>query len=127
MDLGATEKRLPKLPKLPKTLSCPFLSRRVKNRLTLVDVCVIGPLSKAKGQRMKIDKHIPPPQLAGRKYPFRDMQPGDSVFFVGENRADKHHPAYASARNYVKRHGWRIAVRTVVEDGRRGIRIWRVE
>ena len=75
---------------------------------------------------MKIDSHIPAPLLPNQKYPFKHMQPGDSVFFPGENLAHKHHPAYSTARNYVKRHGWRITVRSVVEQGERGIRIWRV-
>ena len=75
---------------------------------------------------MKIDNHIPPPPLRQQNYPFRDMQPGDSVFFPGENRADKHHPAYMNARNYVRRNGWQITVRSVIENGVKGIRIWRV-
>ena len=76
---------------------------------------------------MKIDKHVPvPPGATKRKYPFGDMAPGDSVFFPGENRADKHHPAYMSARNYVRRNGWQITVRSVIENGVKGIRIWRV-
>ncbi len=77
---------------------------------------------------MQIDKHIPvPPDATKRKYPFRDMQPGDSAFFPGENLRHKQHRAYMSARNYVKSKGWKIAVRSVVEDGVKGIRIWRVE
>ena len=76
---------------------------------------------------MKIDKGIPIPARAARgKYPFRDMQPGDSAFFPGENLRHKQHPAYMNARNYVKRNGWQITVRSVIENGVKGIRIWRV-
>lgn len=83
---------------------------------------------------MQIDKHVPlpaPRAYRGKggvlKYPFREMVPGDSAFFPGEHKSSKHHPAFMTARNYVKRHGWRITTRAVVEDGVKGIRIWRVE
>ena len=95
--------------------------------MRFVYVCVIVILVKLKGPEMKIDKHIPPPPAFGQKYPFRHMEPGDSVFFPGENKSDKQHPAYMTVRNYVKRDGWRVAVRSVVENGVKGIRIWRVE
>lgn len=76
-----------------------------------------------------IDRHIPPPPRAhrSRKYPFADMKPGDSAFFPGENKRDKQHPAFMVARNYVKRKGWRIMLRSVTEGGVDGVRIWRVE
>lgn len=76
---------------------------------------------------MKIDRHIPPPPQRGKTYPFANMKPGDSAFFPGENKSDKHHPAYMNAYNYVKRKGWRIAVRSVIEGDVKGIRIWRIE
>lgn len=79
-----------------------------------------------------IDKDVPLPNArayrkrTGVKYPFAGMEPGDSIFFPGENKRDKQHPAYMTARNYVKRKGWRMALRSVVEDGQPGVRIWRV-
>ena len=83
---------------------------------------------------MTIDKHVPLPAIrtyarkgGDLKYPFRDMVPGDSAFFPGENKRDKQHPAFMAARNYVKRLGWRMTLRTVTEDGVKGIRIWRVK
>ena len=82
--------------------------------------------SNMKGPTVKIDKHIPIPPLRVTKYPFPGMAPGDSVFFPGENLTDKQHPAYMVARNYVKRHGWRMTLRSVTEGGIKGIRIWRV-
>ncbi len=76
---------------------------------------------------MQIDKNVPLPPARGRKYPFADMLPGDSAFFPGEHKRDKQHPAFMSARNYVKRKGWRMVARSVVEAGVKGIRIWRME
>ena len=82
---------------------------------------------------MTIDRDIPLPvaRTAGArkprpsKYPFRDMQPGDSAFFPGKHSGDRHHPAYMSARNFVKRYGWRMSLRSVEENGVKGVRIWR--
>ena len=74
---------------------------------------------------MKIDRDIPPPTPRGEKSPFAKMQVGDSVFFPGENKADAQHPAYMSARNYVKRKGFGFTLRSVEENGVKGIRIWR--
>ena len=74
---------------------------------------------------MKIDHHIPPP--APPRYPFLTMRPGDSVFFPGEHTKDKHHRAYAYAKTMQKRKGLRFTGRSTIEDGVRGIRIWRID
>ena len=75
---------------------------------------------------MKIDDHVPPPPRKSRRYPFRDMEPGQSVFFPGENKSDRQHPAYMAAKTLQKRHGLRFTLRSVIEDGVKGVRIWRV-
>jgi hypothetical protein len=72
----------------------------------------------------KIDKGVPlPPTKHGtKKYPFGEMEVGDSVFFAG-NTSDKISSAYA----YYQRNGKRFANRTVIENGLSGVRVWRVE
>lgn len=73
---------------------------------------------------MEIDKGIPIPSGAGRqggrKYPFADMEIGDSVFFEGSASYGKEHNA---ARVYGRRTGKKFTARTT----RGGVRIWRVE
>jgi len=77
---------------------------------------------------MMIDSHIPPPRDAtAPRYPFRKMKPGDSVFYPGTNTRERQHPAYSYAKTLQKRHGLRFTLRSVVEDGVKGIRIWRIE
>jgi hypothetical protein len=77
---------------------------------------------------MKIDRHIPPPPGAsGPRYPFRKMKPGDSVFYPGANTREKQHPAYSYAKTLQKRHGLRFTLRSVVEAGVEGVRIWRID
>lgn len=70
-----------------------------------------------------IDKNIPIPKDAGRKgrrkYPFYEMEVGDSVFFEGQTRTgNARNAAYAWARNNNKE----VSVRSV----QGGIRIWRI-
>lgn len=56
---------------------------------------------------------------AGQKYPFVDMQPGDSVFIPEASSHD--HPACRAARAAGSRKGFRVVIRFV--DG--GARVWR--
>lgn len=55
------------------------------------------------------------------KYPFGDMQVGDSILFGKENQANS---ARVSAVRYVRSHapGWRFQLRKV----EKGWRLWRV-
>ena len=76
---------------------------------------------------MNIDKSIPVPENAGRiggikKYPFADMQVGDSVFFAGEKIGRRCNP-YLAAQQVAIRHGMKFCGRSI--DG--GVRIWRIE
>ena len=70
-----------------------------------------------------IDSNIPVPvgKLTGRKYPFAEMQVGDSFFAP---------VSMAKIRNALAHHkmgtGVRFAVRTVTENGVDGARCWRV-
>lgn len=57
-----------------------------------------------------------------RKYPFRDMNVGDSILFTPEPLGVESKPAKA-ARVFAYRNGFKFAARTV--DG--GVRIWRIK
>ena len=73
-----------------------------------------------------IDKGVPMPRYAGErgapaKYPFREMEVGDSCFVPGEsNQTFRSHAAYA------QRSGKKFSARTVVEGGVKGLRVWRI-
>ncbi len=71
---------------------------------------------------MKIDKGVElPAQLAGapRKYPFPDMQVGDSIFVADQNSQGK---ASMAARSHGAKYGVKFKCMSV--EG--GVRIWRV-
>ena len=73
---------------------------------------------------MKIDRKFPIPTRKGigapRKYPFLDMEVGDSVFFEGKKIPCKE---YTAAKAAELRTGAKFSARTV--GG--GLRIWRIE
>jgi len=72
-----------------------------------------------------VESHIPMPVVKlGRptKYPFGAMEVGDSFFLSGASY-DLVAPA---ARMFGTRHGRKYRVRTVTENGSRGVRVWRV-
>ncbi len=77
----------------------------------------------------KIEKGVPlPPAGGGRnggQSMFANMTVGDSMFLVGR-KADR---VLNTASTYGHRHSprWRFSVRTVVENGLAGVRVWRVE
>lgn len=67
------------------------------------------------------DKPIPP---MPRKYPFPDMQPGDSFWVpLGDNAARTSHNLVAAASSHGRRKGKKFSVR---RDGE-GFRVWRVQ
>jgi hypothetical protein len=70
---------------------------------------------------MKIDTDIPvPASTRSRKYPFLDMQVGNSVVFEGQKVNGK---AYRAAMSTGTRHGMRFVSRPEGE----ALRIWRSE
>ena len=77
---------------------------------------------------MKIEKGIAPPAPRGKDYPFRIMQPGDSVFFPGEFKHMNDSRAYMAAKTIQKRSDGKIQFQgqRLIEDGQPGVRIWRV-
>lgn len=69
---------------------------------------------------IKIDKNVPIPsaQRKGSKYPWAQMQVGDSFFVPGKAKG-----LYQAAKaNNIK-----ITVRTVKEKGKEGVRVWCTE
>jgi hypothetical protein len=72
----------------------------------------------------KIEKKIPVPTdlRKKRKYPFREMMPGDSIFV---NSDTPKHKVYSAAEAYgrAQHPRWRFAVRMEGD----GVRCWRVE
>ena len=70
---------------------------------------------------MEIEKNIPVPQSTrARKWPFLDMEVGDSIYFAGEEVNGR---AYRAAASTGMRHNRKYISRR--EDN--GLRIWRKE
>jgi hypothetical protein len=81
-----------------------------------------------KGQAMAFDKHVPMPTRDKAAHPrFRDMAVGDSVFVPHPEGSIMKCRAYLYATTISKRDKtFRFAGRTTIENGVRGVRIWRV-
>jgi hypothetical protein len=76
---------------------------------------------------MKIDKGVPlppPTTQAGKgRSVWRQMEPGDSIFFPARKPA-----SFAGALAYAAHAtGWKFSMRKVTEDGQDGTRVWRVK
>jgi hypothetical protein len=71
---------------------------------------------------MIIEKALPIPgrKHGSPKYPFLEMEVGDSIFFKGQNSEST---AAFAARKWSQRHEQKFSCRNV--DG--GLRIWRTE
>lgn len=89
-------------------------------------------------EKYEIEKDIPiPPKMRGQnaKYPFNEMEIGDSVFVPVEDVQNCNRPnsAVSSAANvYAKRSGKKMITRTIRENdeikGRIiGFRVWRID
>lgn len=68
---------------------------------------------------IQIDKNVP--RTTRRKYPFKDMEVGDS-FFAPDKTTHSMGGAIAHAKNTL---GGQYAMRTVTENGVSGVRVWR--
>lgn len=69
---------------------------------------------------IKLEQNIPiPDRRPARIYPFRKMKVGDS-FFVADISLVRIH---AAARKYKD---LRVTCRTLVENGVKGVRVWRI-
>jgi hypothetical protein len=69
---------------------------------------------------IEIDKSIKLPP-ARMKYPWTAMGVGDSFFVPGKNTSSTRicNPPTLTEQ------GWKFAMRTVTEDGVKGVRVWR--
>ena len=76
---------------------------------------------------LKIDKNVPIPTLR-RRYPFREMDIGDS-FFVALNPGQDIRVLQTSVKSASRGvgNGFCITTRRVTEDGVRGLRAWRIK
>ena len=75
---------------------------------------------------MKIDKGVPlPPSNRGRSKssPWRTFDVGDSTFIVGK-RPNTIGGLFTKVQ---KELDWKFTLRTVTEDGVRGVRVWRIK
>jgi len=75
-------------------------------------------------QSYEITDAIPPPSGRGplnRKYPFGDMEIGQSFFVPNATQQTRN-----TARAWGKNHGRGFSCRTTIENGVKGLRVWRV-
>lgn len=79
---------------------------------------------------MIVEKNIPMPPVSNRrgrksKYPFNEMDVGDSLLVVGKNSSTSLCPAYNAAMQLGMRTGKKFTARQ--EEGQEGmVRIWRI-
>jgi len=78
---------------------------------------------------IKMDKGVPIPKRRKSKYPILDMFVGDSFAVpVPEGRNPRRvQSSINTACNKIKTDGEKFTTRSLVEDGERVIRCWRVE
>jgi len=77
----------------------------------------------------EIERGIPIPlpnreRFGTKAAQLRDMQVGDSKFFPAATPAERGN-WQSSAASLAKTEGWVITTRTVMKDGKIGLRIWR--
>jgi hypothetical protein len=84
-------------------------------------LCLIWVINrKDHDMEFKIDKNIPIPS-SGKKYAVLDvLEHGDSHFFPG-------YEIKAVCGNFACRRPKKFLVRTLIEDGVKGVRVWRIE
>ena len=86
-------------------------------------------LATAKGltRMFKIEKGVPMPLGAGsgpgfpRKYPFAEMEVGDSFFAPGITSRN-----IAGCFSHASKSGRKFCLRTLTENGVTGVRVWRI-
>lgn len=74
---------------------------------------------------IKIDKNVPMPDGVNRetKWPFADMEVGDSFFAPGHTSNQMTN----AAAHWRKKNGWSFSCRNTEEEGVKGARVWRVK
>ena len=93
-----------------------------KTLMNLLDQSIVRSgtgLERKPEDEIEITKGLPTPHRGRSKYPFRDMELGDSVFAPGSTVIGLHGCA--------RRHRpMRFTCRSVVENGVSGVRVWRI-
>lgn len=81
----------------------------------------------------QIDKNVPMPEAKkANRSRWSDFEVGDSAFFEGQVATGTKlkngfgRSAYTSAMKYAQRNKKRFSGRNVTENGKQGVRIWRV-
>ena len=69
---------------------------------------------------MQFEKNVPIPAPTPAKYPFPDLQPGESVLYPCADNATRAKARKAAYRT-AEYHAWNIVVRSLPD----GIRVWR--
>jgi|TARA_R110002020_G_scaffold105417_1_gene245900 hypothetical protein len=82
-------------------------------------------------ERPAIDKDVPlPPRRFDGSHPFsilRELELGDSVFFRGVLGSTQAYQVLSNRAAYLKRsRGVVLTMRSVIEKGHRGVRVWRI-
>lgn len=77
-----------------------------------------------------IERDVPlPPRRFDGSHPFsllRQLKPGESVFFRGVLTNTTAYHVLSNRTAYLKRtQGFMLTMRSVVEDGTKGVRVWR--
>lgn len=74
---------------------------------------------------ISIDKNVPLPEGVARetKWPFADMEVGDSFFAAGHTSNQMTN----AASHWRKKKGWAFACRNVEEQNVKGARVWRTK
>lgn len=78
----------------------------------------------------KIDKNVPIPSRSKHtvsKYPFAQLEVGDSFFAPGKKNTGFSGIVQNFYRNHRDKTDCKFSIRTVVEKGVKGVRIWRVK
>ena len=93
--------------------------KTLMSRIELMTEREIFPTENRTTRVNEITKGLPTPRGRKSKYPFRDMEVGDSFFSPGSSVIGIHGCA--------RRHRpMKFTCRSVVEDGVAGIRVWRI-
>lgn len=79
--------------------------------------------------RYKVEKGVPfpGPLQTWRKYPFGDMEPGDSFFVPDVSRRQALQSSVSWYKRRHPREKLEFATRTAEENGVEGVRCWRVK
>lgn len=115
-------KHAPRSSALPLQIAQPT-SHGVSNAIvtTLPSAPITGKRASCVKPKLPLNSGVPVPPLGQCVYPFRDMKIGDSFFFELDARLVR-----KAACNWANRHHMKFTTRKLREDGKNGIRVWRI-